>query len=79
MLPLNIDLVSVMQAGRWKANQMPMWYGEQATSTWKLVAGFAKEPLHVLSAEWLRLRRQNGATRSRGAFLARPTVYWSRL
>jgi hypothetical protein len=25
---LNIDLVSVMQAGRWKSQRMPMRYGE---------------------------------------------------
>jgi len=28
MLALNIDLVSVMQAGRWKTTAMPMRYGE---------------------------------------------------
>jgi site-specific recombinase XerD len=29
LLALNIDLASVMQAGRWKSNRMPMRYGEQ--------------------------------------------------
>jgi integrase len=29
LLALNIDLGSVMQAGRWKSNRMPMRYGEQ--------------------------------------------------
>ena len=29
MLALNIDLVSVMQAGRWKTTVMPMRYGEK--------------------------------------------------
>jgi integrase len=29
LLALNIDLASVMQAGRWKTTQMPMRYGEQ--------------------------------------------------
>jgi integrase len=29
LLTLNIDLASVMQAGRWKSTQMPMRYGEQ--------------------------------------------------
>jgi hypothetical protein len=28
LLSLNIDLSSVMQAGRWKSNRMPMRYGE---------------------------------------------------
>jgi hypothetical protein len=28
LLALNIDLASVMQAGRWKTTQMPMRYGE---------------------------------------------------
>jgi integrase len=30
LLALNIDLASVMQAGRWKTNRMPMRYGEHA-------------------------------------------------
>jgi hypothetical protein len=29
LLALNIDLASVMQAGRWKSNRMPMRYGEE--------------------------------------------------
>jgi hypothetical protein len=29
LLALNIDLASVMQAGRWKTITMPMRYGEQ--------------------------------------------------
>ena len=28
LLALNIDLASVMQAGRWKTHRMPMRYGE---------------------------------------------------
>src|SRR5580658_1356073 len=32
LLALNIDLASVMQAGRWKTNRMPMRYGEQVLS-----------------------------------------------
>ena len=28
LMALNIDLASVMQAGRWKTNRMPMRYGE---------------------------------------------------
>jgi hypothetical protein len=28
LLALNIDLASVMQAGRWKSTHMPMRYGE---------------------------------------------------
>ncbi|HWS62227.1 MAG TPA: hypothetical protein VN325_05700 [Steroidobacteraceae bacterium] len=30
MLALNIDLASVMQAGRWKTTAMPMRYGDNA-------------------------------------------------
>ena len=30
LLALNIDLASVMQAGRWKSHRMPMRYGEHA-------------------------------------------------
>jgi integrase len=30
LLALNIDLASVMQAGRWKTKRMPMRYGEHA-------------------------------------------------
>lgn len=29
LLALNIDLASVMQAGRWKSTVMPMRYGEE--------------------------------------------------
>ena len=29
LLALNIDLASVMQAGRWKSARMPMRYGEE--------------------------------------------------
>lgn len=29
LLSLNIDLASVMQAGRWKSTHMPMRYGEE--------------------------------------------------
>jgi hypothetical protein len=29
LLTLNIDLASVMQAGRWKSTRMPMRYGEE--------------------------------------------------
>jgi hypothetical protein len=29
LLALNIDLASVMLAGRWKSNRMPMRYGER--------------------------------------------------
>jgi integrase len=33
LLALNIDLGSVMQAGRWKSNRMPMRYGEQVMAS----------------------------------------------
>ncbi|MDB6084731.1 MAG: integrase family protein [Gammaproteobacteria bacterium] len=33
LLALNIDLASVMQAGRWKSNRMPMRYGEHVLAT----------------------------------------------
>jgi hypothetical protein len=29
LLALNLDLASVMQAGRWKSTRMPMRYGEE--------------------------------------------------
>jgi hypothetical protein len=29
LLALNIDLASIMQAGRWKSSRMPMRYGEE--------------------------------------------------
>jgi hypothetical protein len=29
LLALKVDLASVMQAGRWKSNRMPMRYGEE--------------------------------------------------
>jgi hypothetical protein len=32
LLALNIDLASVMQAGRWKSHRMPMRYGEHVTA-----------------------------------------------
>jgi hypothetical protein len=32
MLALNIDLASVMQAGRWRTTMMPMRYGEEVQS-----------------------------------------------
>jgi len=32
-LALNIDLASVMQAGRWKSNRMPMRYGEHVMAS----------------------------------------------
>jgi integrase len=33
LLALNIDLASVMQAGRWKSTHMPMRYGEKVSAT----------------------------------------------
>jgi integrase len=33
LLALNIDLASVMQAGRWKSNRMPMRYGEHVLAS----------------------------------------------
>jgi integrase len=33
LLALNIDLASVMQAGRWKTNRMPMRYGEHVLAS----------------------------------------------
>ena len=33
LLALNIDLGSVMQAGRWKSTRMPMRYGEAALAS----------------------------------------------
>lgn len=38
LLALNIDLASVMQAGRWKTNRMPMRYGEYVLAARSAVA-----------------------------------------
>jgi integrase len=43
LLALNIDLASVMQAGRWKSTHMPMRYGEQVLSARGGMARAAKE------------------------------------
>jgi integrase len=43
LLALNIDLASVMQAGRWKANRMPMRYGEHVMAARGGMARAAKE------------------------------------
>jgi integrase len=43
LLVLNIDLASVMQAGRWKTNRMPMRYGEHVLAARGGMARAAKE------------------------------------
>jgi hypothetical protein len=43
LLALNIDLASVMQAGRWKTNRMPMRYGEHVLAARSGMARAAKE------------------------------------
>lgn len=43
LLALNIDLASVMQAGRWKTNRMPMRYGEHVMAARGGMARAAKE------------------------------------
>jgi integrase len=43
LLALNIDLASVMQAGRWKSTHMPMRYGEHVLATRGGMARAAKE------------------------------------
>jgi integrase len=43
LLALNIDLASVMQAGRWKSNRMPMRYGEHVLAARGGMARAAKE------------------------------------
>jgi integrase len=43
LLALNIDLASVMQAGRWKSTQMPMRYGEEVLAARGGMARAAKE------------------------------------
>jgi integrase len=43
LLSLNIDLASVMQAGRWKTNRMPMRYGEHVMAARGGMARAAKE------------------------------------
>jgi hypothetical protein len=42
-LALNIDLASVMQAGRWKSHRMPMRYGEHVLAGLGGMARAAKE------------------------------------
>jgi integrase len=42
LLALNIDLASVMQAGRWKTTTMPMRYGEQVLAARRGVARAAQ-------------------------------------
>jgi hypothetical protein len=42
MLALNIDLASVMQAGRWKTTAMPMRYGEEVQAGFGGMARTAK-------------------------------------
>src|SRR5271154_4675354 len=43
LLALNIDLASVMQAGRWKTNRMPMRYGERVLAARGGMARAAQE------------------------------------
>jgi integrase len=43
LLALNIDLASVMQAGRWKTNRMPMRYGEHVLAARGGMARAAQE------------------------------------
>jgi integrase len=43
LLALNIDLASVMQAGRWKTNRMPMRYGERVLAARSGMARAAAE------------------------------------
>src|ERR1035441_1319189 len=43
LLALNIDLASVMHAGRWKRNRMPMRYGEHVLAARSGMARAAKE------------------------------------
>lgn len=42
LLALNIDLASVMQAGRWKSNRIPMRYGEHVLAVRGSMARAAK-------------------------------------
>jgi hypothetical protein len=43
LLALNIDMVSVMQAGRWKDTRMPMRYGEKILASRGAMARAAKQ------------------------------------
>jgi hypothetical protein len=42
LLALNIDLSSVMQAGKWKDTRMPMRYGEKVLASRGAMARAAK-------------------------------------
>jgi integrase len=44
LFALNIDLASVMQAGRWKSTAMPMRYGEQVSAARGGMARAAQAP-----------------------------------
>jgi hypothetical protein len=43
LLALNIDLASIMQAGRWKSSRMPMRYGEEILAARGGMARAAKQ------------------------------------
>jgi integrase len=47
LLALNIDMASVMQAGRWKDRRMPMRYGEKIQASRGAMARAAKSPGQV--------------------------------
>jgi integrase len=51
LLALNIDLASVMQAGRWKSHRMPMRYGEHVLAGLGGMARAAKEQGRVRGSE----------------------------
>src|ERR1039458_2724180 len=53
LLALNIDLASVMQAGRWKSHRMPMRYGEHVLAGLGGMARAAKEQGRIEN-EWAR-------------------------
>jgi hypothetical protein len=69
LLALNIDLASVMQAGRWKSNRMPMRYGEHVLAARGGMARAGQAP-----GSRSAMRRGAGASRHRWTGERRPVL-----
>jgi integrase len=62
LLALNIDLASVMQAGRWKSNRMPMRYGEHILAARGGMARAAERQGRDAADPAKEIRRVRGST-----------------
>ena len=60
LLALNIDMASVMQAGRWKSTHMPMRYGEHVLAS---RGGMARAASAQGRDEWIANIRKTSSTR----------------